>query len=291
MSIHRDADFREIPLNIAVVIANIGGNVIDRLRQDLVVITIRIKAALRVHRVFEIVFRGEIIEVIFALTRFYPPRHIIVYPKKIDIRAEDQRRVVFAGRRQAVVGGKDLAQRFGEFMFYQRVKEAAVKKQVGIPGGFFIRVAVGEGIARGQVEHHADLARQRQFTISRYRFGVRQHNVKRHLRRQPAIFLTWIVEVVQVASLNRHNRLVEGYPVFNLMAKQAKGGAGKAGKQLGYVRRFKAAVLFLQRFRHIKVVEIDHRLNAVGDHLIQIGVIKTHRVRVRRAGFQISDQS
>jgi beta-glucosidase/6-phospho-beta-glucosidase/beta-galactosidase len=33
----------------------------------------------------------------------------------------------------AVVGGEDLAQRFREFMFYQRVKEAAVKKQVGIP--------------------------------------------------------------------------------------------------------------------------------------------------------------
>ena len=189
------------------------------------------------------------------------------------------------------MGGEDLAQRFREFMFYQRVKEAAVKKQVGIPGGLFIRVAVGERIARSQVEHHADLARQRQFTISRYRFGMRQHNVKRHLRRQPAIFLTRIVEVVQVASLNRYNRLVEGYPVFNLMAKQVKGGAGKAGKQLCYVRRFKATVLFLQHLRHIKMVEIDHRLNAVGDHLIKIGVIKTHRVRVRRAGFKIRDQS
>ncbi len=180
---------REIPLNIAVVIANIGGNVIDRLRQDLVVITIGIKAALRVHRVFEIVFRGEIIEIIFALTRFYPPRHVIVHPKKIDFRAEDQRHVVFAGRRQAVVGGEDLAQRFGNSCFTSGSRKLRLKNRSAYPAAFLSASLSVRVIARGQVEHHADLARQRQFTISRYRFGVRQHNVKRHLRRQPASFL------------------------------------------------------------------------------------------------------
>jgi hypothetical protein len=81
---------------------------------------------------------------------------------------------------------------------------------------------------------------------------VGQHNVKRHLRRQPAVFLAGIVEVVQVAALNRHNRLVEGYPVFHLVAKQLKGGAGKTREEIRHVRRLKAAVLLLQRFRHIK---------------------------------------
>jgi hypothetical protein len=37
---------------VAVVFTNIGGNVVNSLRQDLVVITIGVKAALRVHRVF-----------------------------------------------------------------------------------------------------------------------------------------------------------------------------------------------------------------------------------------------
>lgn len=120
-------------------------------------------------------------------------------------------------------------------MFYQWVKEVVVKKQVGIFGGFFICVVVGEGIVWGQVEYYVDFVCQCQFMISCYCFGVCQYNVKCYLCCQLVIFFIWIVEVVQVVFFNWYNWFVEGYLVFNFMVKQVKGGVGKVGKQFGYV--------------------------------------------------------
>ena len=56
------------------------------------------------------------------------------------------------------------------------------------------------------------------------------------------------------------------------------------------MRRLKAAVLLLQRFRHVKMIEVDHRLDAVFNHLIKVGMIETHRVRIGRAGFEVINQ-
>lgn len=50
---------------------------------------IRIKVVLWVYCVFEIVFWGEIIEVIFVFMCFYLLWYVIVYFKKIDICVED----------------------------------------------------------------------------------------------------------------------------------------------------------------------------------------------------------
>lgn len=81
-------------------------------------------------------------------------------------------------------------------MFNQRVEEAAVKQQVGIPGRFFIGLAVAAGIRRREVEHDTNLTRQAHFTVDIHRPGVRQHNIKGDLSRQFAIFFTRIMEVI-----------------------------------------------------------------------------------------------
>ena len=104
-------------------------------------------------------------------------------------------------------------------MLHQRIEEAAVEEQIRIPRRFLIFRAVVAGIGGRQIQHHANPAFQRQRAKLAHRFGVGQHNVERHLRRQPAVFLAGIVEVVQVAALNRHNRLVEGNPVFHLVTE------------------------------------------------------------------------
>ena len=219
LNIHRNTDFREEPLYIAVVIANIGGNVINRLRQNLIIIAIRIKAPLRIHVVFEIELRGEIVQRIVAFARLHPARNVIVNAEKIDARSGNQLHVGFCHLRQAVVRGQNFAQRFRELMLHQRIEEAAVEEQIRIPRRFLVFRAVVAGIGRRQIQHHANLAFQRQRAKLAHRFGVGQHNVERHLRRQPAVFLAGIVEVVQVAALNRHNRLVEGNPVFHLVTE------------------------------------------------------------------------
>ena len=245
---------------------------------------------MRIHVVFEIDLRGEIVQRIVAFARLHPARNVIVNAEKIDARSGNQLHVGFCHLRQAVVCGQNFAQRFRELMLHQRIEEAAVEEQIRIPRRFLIFRAVVAGIGRRQIQHYANLAFQRQRAKLAHRFGVGQHNVKRHLRRQPAVFLAGIVEVVQIAALNRYNRLVEGDPVFHFVTKQLEGSAGKTREEIRHVRRLKAAVLLLQRFRHIKVIEVNHRLNAVFDHLIKVGMIETHRVRIGRAGFEIVNQ-
>ena len=116
LNIHRDTNFCEEPLYIAVVIANVGGNVINRLRQNLIIIAIRIKAPLRIHIVFEIELRGEIVQRIVAFAGFHPPRNVIVNAEKIDARSGNQLNVGFCHLRQTVVRGQNFAQLFRELM-------------------------------------------------------------------------------------------------------------------------------------------------------------------------------
>lgn len=81
--------------------------------------------------------------------------------------APDQRRVV-SWSSAGAEGGRISHSAWGKFGFTAGQEH---DKQVGIPGGYPRQTWV----LSGQVEHHADLAaRQRQFTINHYRFGVRQ---------------------------------------------------------------------------------------------------------------------
>lgn len=84
--------------------------------------------------------------------------------------------------------GKNFAQLLRKLVLNQRIEEAAVKEQIRIPGGF-LSSALSLRDRRGQVQHHADLTLKRQLAERAHRLRVGQHDVKRHLRRQPAVLL------------------------------------------------------------------------------------------------------
>ena len=84
--IHGNTNLRQIPFNIAVVVADICGDVINRLWQNFVIIPVWVKAPVRIHIIFEIKFWGEIIEGVGGLPCFYTPGDIIIDAKKIDMR-------------------------------------------------------------------------------------------------------------------------------------------------------------------------------------------------------------
>ena len=130
---------------------------------------------------------------------------------------------------------QNFTQLLWELMLNQRIKETAIKKQISVPRSFFILLAVISGIRGCQVQDDANFPRQFLFTIHLHRFRVGQHNIERNLCRKLTVFFARVMEVIEITAFNRHNRLIKGYPVFHLMAKQFKRCSSKAGKEFCYV--------------------------------------------------------
>ena len=90
------------------------------------------------------------------------------------------------------------------------------------------------------------------------------------------------MQVIQVTGLHRHDRLVEGEPVGDPIAKQTEADVGITRIGFDNCPVFPAAAL-LHAQRHIEVIEIDKRGDALRQQLVDHRVIEGHRLRVHLA--------
>ena len=117
---------------------------------------------------------------------------------------------------------QQLQQRRRITPFGDRIEETAVEQQIGVVRGLPILRRVGTRIGGAQVENDADVPRQLPRSETLHRHGMRQYAVIRHGDRPFEVHHARVVQVIQVTGLHRHDRLVEGEPVGDPIAKQTE---------------------------------------------------------------------
>ncbi|MNG74596.1 hypothetical protein D3C79_330840 [compost metagenome] len=148
--------------------------------------------------------------------------------------------------------------------------------------GIHIRRILRTRVGWRQVQHDTDLPGVKPGAKRPHRRRMRQHRVVCHRRRPLEIDHIGVVEIIQVAAFDRHNRLIEGEPMHHPVAKQLKTDLRIAAKGRDHVTVFPAALL-LHRHRHIEVEQRNKRLDALRQQLINHVVIKRHRLRIHLA--------
>ncbi|MNQ80662.1 hypothetical protein D3C85_956510 [compost metagenome] len=128
-------------------------------------------------------------------------------------------------------------------------------------------------IGGGQVQDDADLAILTEGPVTLHRRGMSQHGVIGHGGGAAKIHHVRIVEVVEVAPLHRHDRLVEGEPVLDLVTEQPEAGVGEVGVSGDHLPTLPATQR-LHAHRHVEVEQADEGLYPLGLELVEHGVVE-----------------
>ncbi|MNV77615.1 hypothetical protein D3C71_1710540 [compost metagenome] len=149
-------------------------------------------------------------------------------------------------------------------------------------GGHAIFLAVRTRIGRAQVQNNAYRALVAQRPELLHRFGMGQHAVISHRDCPFKINHARIMQVVQIARFDRHNRLVKSKPMSDPIAEQAETGFGIAGIGFHHRPAFPAA-FSLHAHRHVEMVKVDKWRNALSQQAIDKRVIESDGFRIHLA--------
>ena len=90
------------------------------------------------------------------------------------------------------------------------------------------------------------------------------------------IYLMWVMGIIKVAKLYRNNGFIKGDPLINQVSIGFKAETSIVAIGVDRLLIFPAISFFLQSKRKVKVIEIDHQVNAFGLDAFKYFAVKSH---------------
>ncbi len=145
--------------------------------------------------------------------------------------------------------------------------------------GMKVRLVPASRIGRRQVEDDANLASLARLLIRLDGKGTRQDRMIGDLDGALEIHHVRIMEVVQIASLDRDDRFVVREPFRHAVPEQLEADLGIVDVTCDDFPALPATLL-LQRERHVEVVQVDEGLDAGLDQLVDHAIVEVDGERV-----------